>query len=98
MFKKILNFIIKFSLYALVFLTPLFWLPWGVEALEFNKQYLLFFLVGLAFLSWLAKMVFVRRKIAFRRTSLDIWVALFALIMILSADFSVNKISSWLGF
>ncbi|PJA64060.1 MAG: hypothetical protein CO160_00610 [Candidatus Portnoybacteria bacterium CG_4_9_14_3_um_filter_43_11] len=98
MLKKILNFIIKFSLYALVFLTPLFWLPWAVEVFEFNKQYLLFSLIGLAFLAWLAKMIFIRRKVVFRRTSLDLWVVVFALIMILSAVFSVDEISSWLGF
>ena len=96
--RKICNFIIKFSIYALVFLTPLFWLPWSAEIFEFNKQYLIFVLIGLALLSWLAKMVFVQRKITFYRTSLDLWILIFAIVMILSAVFSVDKVSSWLGF
>ncbi|MBU1136933.1 tetratricopeptide repeat protein [Patescibacteria group bacterium] len=96
--RKICNFIIKSSVYALVFLTPLFWLPWSAEVFEFNKQYLIFILIGLAWLAWLAKMVFVRRKIVFRRTSLDLWILVFAIVMILSAVFSVDKISSWIGF
>jgi len=76
--RKVFNFIIKYSIYGLVFLMPLFWLSWTNEVFEFNKQYLLFFLVGLALLAWLAKMIVVQ--------------------MILSAVFSIDKVSSWFGF
>jgi len=96
--RKICNFIIKYSLYALVFFIPLFWLPWTVEAYEFNKQYLLVFLVALAFLAWLAKMTITQKKISFRRTPLDLWILVFMLITILSGVFSIDKISSWFGF
>jgi len=96
--RKICNFIIKYSLYALVFFMPLFWLSWTVESHEFNKQYLLVFLVALAFLAWLAKMTIAQKKISFRRTPLDIWILVFMFIMILSGVFSLDKISSWLGF
>jgi len=96
--RKICNFVIKYSIYLLVFLIPLFWLPWSVEVFDFNKQYLVVFLVSLAFLAWLAKMVVIRKKIVLRRTPLDIWVLAFIVIMTISAFFSVDKISSWLGF
>jgi len=96
--RKIINFLIKFPLYALVFLIPLFWLPLTIEVYEFNKQYLLVFLVSLAFLAWLAKLVVVRRKLFFRRTALDLWILVFMIIMILSAVFSIDEISSWFGF
>jgi tetratricopeptide (TPR) repeat protein len=96
--RKICNLVIKYSLYGLVFLMPLFWLSWTVEAYEFNKQYLLVFLVGLALLAWLAKMIIVQKKVVFRRTPLDIWILIFMVVMILSAVFSVDKISSWFGF
>ena len=96
--RKICNFIIKYSLYALVFFIPLFWLSWTVEAYEFNKQYLLVFLVALAFLAWLAKMTIAQKKISFRRTPLDLWILVFMFIMILSGIFSIDKISSWFGF
>ena len=96
--RKICNFIIKFSIYGLVFLMPLFWLPWTNEVYEFNKQYLLVFLVGLALLAWLVKMIVVQKKFVFRRTPLDLWILVFMAVMILSAVFSVDKISSWFGF
>ena len=72
--RKICNFVIKFSIYGLVFLMPLFWLSWTNEVYEFNKQYLLVFLVGLALLAWLVKMIVVQKRFVFRRTPLDIWI------------------------
>ena len=92
------NKIIKTSIYALVFLMPLFFLPFSFEAFEFNKQYLLFFLVSLAFFAWLAKMVLVDKEIRFKRSPLDIFVLVFLFIAILSAIFSVDKGSSLFGF
>jgi len=96
--RKIINFLIKFPLYTLVFLMPLFFLPFTVEAFEFNKQYLLIFLVSIVFVAWLAKLTVVRKKFFFRRTALDIWILVFMTIMVLSAVFSIDKISSWIGF
>ncbi|MDO8424337.1 MAG: tetratricopeptide repeat protein [bacterium] len=89
--------ITKPSLYLLVFLLPLFWLPFSFEAFELNKQYLLFFLVSLAFFSWLAKMV-LSGELRFRKTPLDIFVGVFLLISVLSAVFSADKGSSIFGF
>lgn len=95
---KILDKIIKFSIYLLVFLVPLFWLPFSFEAYEFNKQYLIFFLVSIAFLAWLAKMIFVEKEIRFRKSPLDILILLFLAIAIFSAVFSIDKNSSLFGF
>jgi len=97
-FRFNINSLINFSLYALVFLMPLFWLPWSIEFHEFNKQYLLVFLVAVALIAWLFKMIVKQKKFALRRTALDIWIVAFMVIMILSAFFSIDKISSWLGF
>jgi len=96
--RKICNFVIKFSIYGLVFLMPLFWLSWTNEVYEFNKQYLLVFLVGLALLAWLVKMIVVQKRFVFRRTPLDIWILVFMAVMVLSAVFSIDEISSWFGF
>ncbi len=90
--------IIKFSLYLLVFLVPLFWLPFSFEAFEFNKQYLIFFLVSISFLAWLARMILVEKEISFKRTPLDLPVLIFLMVAILSAIFSVDKSSSLFGF
>ena len=96
--KKILNKIIEISIYLLVFLLPLFFLPLSFEAFEFNKQYLLALLVSIAFFSWLAKMVLVDKEIRFKRTPLDVFVAAFIFVAVISAIFSVDKGSSLFGF
>ena len=96
--QNILNKIVKYNIYVLVFLVPVFFLPFSFEVFEFNKQYLLFFLVSLAFFAWLAKMVIYDKEVRFRRTPLDIFVLGFLFIAILSAVFSVDKDSSVLGF
>jgi len=94
MFKKI----VKFCLCALVFLIPLFFLPSSVEAFEFNKGYLLFFLVSVGLLAWLGKMVFKDKKIVFRRTPLDLFVLAYLGVMILATVFSQDKITSLYGY
>ncbi|MCK5044444.1 tetratricopeptide repeat protein [Candidatus Parcubacteria bacterium] len=94
MFDKV----IKSSLCLLVFLLPIFWLPFSFEIFEFNKQYLLFFLSSLAFLAWIGKMVLADKEIRIKKTPLNIPVLVFLFIAVLSAVFSADKTSSLLGF
>ena len=94
MLKKIT----KLLFYSLVFLLPLFWLPITSEYLEFNKQYLLFVLVCLILLAWLYRQVISSKRLVIRRTPLDIFIFVFMILMILSAVFSVDRVSSLLGF
>ena len=96
--SKLLTGIMKTSIYGLVFLLPLFFTPFSFEAYEFNKQYLLFFLVSIATLCWLAKMIIFDKEFRFRKTILDIPILIFMLIGILSAVFSIDTISSVLGY
>ena len=96
--QNFFNRLIKISLYALTFLTPLFFLPFSFEAFEYNKQFLLLFLVSLAFFAWLAKMVVVDKEIRFKRSPLDNFVLAFLGVAILSAIFSADKTSSLYGF
>jgi tetratricopeptide (TPR) repeat protein len=96
--QKILNLLVKYSIYALVFLLPLFFLPFNYEAFEFNKQYLLFFLTTFAGISWLIKMVVFDKEVRFRKTPLDLFILAFLLIAVLSAVFSIDKTSSLYGF
>lgn len=93
-----LNRIIKWSIYLLVFLVPLFFLPFSFEKFELNKLYLLFFLVSFAFLAWLAKMVIFDKQIKFRKSPLNIFVLAFFFVALLSAVFSVDRFSSLFGF
>jgi len=96
--QRFLNLIVKYGVYLLVFLLPLFFLPFSFEAFEFNKQYLLFFLSTLAFFAWLAKMIVCDKEIRFRSSPLDYFVLGFMVLAILSTVFSVDTSSSLYGF
>jgi tetratricopeptide (TPR) repeat protein len=95
---KFLSRLVKYSIYFLVFLVPLFFLPLSYEAFEYNKQYLLFFLVSLGFFAWLTKMLIYDKEIRFRWHRFDIFVLAFLFIAILTVVFSVDKDSSIFGF
>lgn len=96
--QNVLSKVVKYSIYVLVFLLPLFWLPFSFEMFEFSKLYLLFFLVSLGFFAWLAKMVIYDKEIRFKRSPLDYFVLGFLFVAVLSAFFSVDKDSSVFGF
>ena len=96
--EKLFTSITKKSIYLLVFLLPLFFLPFSFEAFEFNKQYLMFFLVTLGVFSWLAKMILVDKEIKFKRTPLDIFILVFVVLAIIGSIFSVDPSSSLFGF
>ncbi|MDO8474229.1 MAG: tetratricopeptide repeat protein [bacterium] len=96
--RKILNFITSISIWGVVFLVPLAFSPWTFEAFEFNKLYLLFFLVLIGTIAWLAKMVFVDREIRLKRTPLDIPIILFATLANISSFFSSDRWSSMFGY
>ncbi len=93
MFNKIL----KALVHAMVFLLPVFWLPFSFEWIEFSKIYLLFFLGLLATLVWLLKMIIQDREIRVRFGLLDLAVFIFAVIGALSLAFSVDLPSSIFG-
>ena len=98
MLENALNRIIKYSIYLLVFFVPLFWLPYTFEAFEFNKLYLVFYLAVIALAAWLVKMFVVEKRLNLRRTPLDIAILVFLLAIIITSVFSVDSVSSWLGF
>ena len=92
------NYFLRYFIYFLVFLLPIFVLPFSVEIFEFNKTLLLFAVSSLAFLIWIAKMIVIDRHLAFVRTPLNIPIVIFIFIILLSTALSVDKISSVLGF
>ncbi|MFH1582258.1 MAG: tetratricopeptide repeat protein [bacterium] len=96
--EKLLTNITKWSMYLLIFLLPLFFLPFSFEAFEFNKQYLMFFLVSLGVFSWLTKMILVDKEIKFKRTPLDVFIIVFVILAIIGTIFSVDPSSSLFGF
>ena len=96
--EKIVEGLIKIPLYGIVFLLPLFFLPFTQEIYEFNKLYLSFGLILLSLLGWFGKLIFIERAFVFRRTPLDLGVLFFFLAALVSTIFSQDIISSLLGF
>ncbi len=92
------NYFLRYFLYFLAFLLPLFLLPFSVEIFEFNKTFLLFTVSSLAFLIWIAKMIVIDRRLVFVRTPLNIPIIIFVFLVLLSTALSVDKVSSVLGF
>ena len=92
------NYFLRYFLYFLVFLLPLFFLPFSVEIFEFNKTLLLFVVSSLAFLIWTAKMIIIDRRLVFVKTPLDVPIIIFIFLILFSTVLSVDKISSVLGF
>lgn len=85
-------------IYILVFLLPLFFLPFTYEGFEFNKLYLLLVLVALSFLGWLIKKVFVDRAFSVKTTPLGLAILPLFIAALVSTVFSQDLITSLLGF
>ncbi|MFA5128976.1 MAG: tetratricopeptide repeat protein [Patescibacteria group bacterium] len=88
--------LVKICLSLLVFVLPVFFLPWTFEALDFNKQNLLVIVTLLAGLAWLGKMV-ASRQVILRRSFLNVLVLLYVAIYTLATIFSLDKIRSFVG-
>ena len=92
-----LSKLMRYGFYLLVFLTPLFWLPFSFEAWEFNKVFLLFF-GGLGLLLAVTINRFRQQSNFQFLWPFDFLVLLFLLLAAVSAFFSVDKIASLFGF
>ncbi len=93
MFDKILRFLI----YATIFLVPVFVLPFTFDALSFNKLYISFFLVWLAVLIWFLKAIIKDKGLVIKKTFLNYFILAFLAVAVLSTIFSVDSFSSVLG-
>jgi len=91
--EKIISFIIK----AVIFVLPLFFLPWSGEYFEFNKQFLLWLAMPLALLLWLIGPV-MAGELRIKSNPLNIPLIIFLALTALSSAFSLDKFSSWFGY
>ncbi|MBI2642287.1 MAG: tetratricopeptide repeat protein [Candidatus Wildermuthbacteria bacterium] len=91
------NTVSKWSLYLLVFLVPLWFLPFTQDALNFQKQVLLAVLVFLALIAFLARTVNAG-ELGIRMTWLHVPVLLVVLVMGVSTLFSQWKYGSFWGW
>lgn len=83
--------LIALSLYTLVFLAPLFFLPWGVYPVSFNKQSVVIALILIAFFSYLGKSL-NDGKILYKKGNILIFgfLALATISLFFSQSFNVS--------
>lgn len=89
--------VFKTTIYLLVFLIPLFFMPFTVDVLDFNKQLLFLFLIFLALLFFIFK-VFKNNNLKINFNSLNLPVLIFLLAYGLSTIFSVFSYGSFWGW
>ncbi len=87
----------KISIYALVFLLPIFFLPWTSNILDFNKQAILIFLVSIAIFSRLVKAL-VLGKFEITFSWLYLPLAIFTIVYFISSVFSWWPYGSFWGW
>lgn len=88
--------IAKVSLYLLIFLTPLFFLPLTINPIEINKQMLALILVFIAFLCYLIRSI-NSRTIIYPRNLLSLAVLILLIVTGISTIFSQAREASFFG-
>ena len=91
-----LDRLIKYGLYLLVFLMPIFFLPWTVSPVALNKQTLLAVFCFLILIFWLIKII-VSGKMNFIWNKLSKTVLLLFIVLGISTFFAGSKIHSFWG-
>lgn len=94
---KICDWLVKYSIYAVTFLMPIFFLPWTSNVLDFNKQVLLILLVFVALFAWMLKTL-ISAKFELNISKIHIVVGVLFLVYFLATLFSVNKNGSFWGW
>jgi len=94
---KICDWVKRYSLFALIFLLPIFFLPWTSEVLDSNKQALLILLSFVALIAWMLK-VLVLGKLRFNASKIHIATGVLFFVYAASTFFSVNGYGSFWGW
>lgn len=95
--SKAADLVIEYTFYALIFFVPIIFLPFTSELFEFNKMILVYLGTSIVITAWLFKSV-SDKKFTFKRTPLDIPIALFLLANIASTIFSIDPHTSIFGY
>jgi tetratricopeptide (TPR) repeat protein len=91
-----LNKIPKLAVYVLLFLIPLFTLPFTSNVLDFQKQFLLFAAASLGFFFWVWTAL-SEKKLEVNRNPLHCFVAVFGAVILASSIFSLYSYGSLWG-
>ncbi|MDP2741124.1 MAG: tetratricopeptide repeat protein, partial [bacterium] len=97
LFVKACEMITKYSIFSLVFLMPVFFLPWTTDLFDFNKQALLISLVFIALFSWMIKaLASGSLSININKTHIAVLVLFF--VYLIATFFSQDKGGSFWGW
>jgi len=88
---------LKYLIYFLIFLFPLFWLPFSFETIEFNKLYFLFFLSWFGVFLWILGQIIEKKEISIRYNIFDILVFAFLILILFSFALSRDRVISFFG-
>lgn len=86
----------KGAIYMLVFLLPIFFLPWSSDVLDFNKQALLILVIFVAAFSWILKAL-ISGTVTVSNNKVNIAVGVLFLVYLVSSLFSFFKYGSFWG-
>lgn len=87
----------KLSVYTLIFLLPLFFLPFTSNILDFNKQALLLFLVFVSLICWLVSSL-ISNRLEINSNFLNLPVLILLLVSGISVIFSLFRYGSLWGW
>jgi tetratricopeptide (TPR) repeat protein len=93
---KVCDQILKYSIYALVALLPILFLPWTSDVLDFNKQTAVVFIIFIGLFSWMIK-VLVSGGFRANLNKTHIAVLVLFLVLLASTVFSQAKYLSFWG-
>ncbi len=88
---------IRIVLPLAIIVIPILFLPFTLEALELNKQVVLYVLAIIGLLLWLIKIV-IEKKLTLVKTALTIPVLAFLGVYLISAILSIDRYVSFFGF
>jgi tetratricopeptide (TPR) repeat protein len=87
----------KISIYVLVFLLPILFLPWTANVLDFNKQALLVALVFVSIFAWTLK-ILISGRASFSFSPIHIPIVVLFLVYTISTIFSLWRYGSFWGW
>ncbi len=90
------EWVLKFSIYLLVFSIPLFFAPWTYDVGDFNKQALLIACSFIGLVAWILKTL-VSGKFSVRLNKIHVVILVLLLVFLLSTLFSVWPTTSFWG-
>ena len=93
---RICDWVIKYSIYAAIFLMPIFFLPWTTDVLDFNKQALLLLLTFISLFAFLLK-ILISSKFEIKKSAMHIVAGVLLLVYLLATIFSSYRYGSFWG-